>query len=295
MLPVLCKECKHDEEAPNGICSKRTASDNLPVRCVGSWSRDKFYYLRKYIETFATATKNKWPHRNYIDLFSGPGMCFDRKKEEEIAGSPLIAWEIKNPFSDYYFVDIEQGNIEVLVKRTNNSNNVHTFSGDCNTEIDKLIKKINPYSINLAFIDPTGLDIRFDTIKKLSSICRGRTDLIINLPLGTAIKRNVHSFIEQEKSKLDEFFGTTEWRDLYQKIINKEITLDVTSMFIAVYNKQLEGLGYQHNEVGLERVIESHWGLPLYYLIFASRHPLGKTFWKSIGLTDSKGQRRLGF
>src|SRR5581483_5454745 len=47
--------------------------DGQAVRVVGAWSREKLFYLARYIEIFTTGMKNRWPHCVYIDLFSGPG------------------------------------------------------------------------------------------------------------------------------------------------------------------------------------------------------------------------------
>ncbi|MBE0448306.1 MAG: hypothetical protein IBX64_09460 [Actinobacteria bacterium] len=48
------------------------ASDGLPAMDIGAWSENKHYYLDRYCYMFAVGTKNKWPRRYYIDLFSGP-------------------------------------------------------------------------------------------------------------------------------------------------------------------------------------------------------------------------------
>lgn len=64
-------EMLHRLEVEAGILMQ-IASDGLPAMDIGAWSENKHYYLDRYCYMFAVGTKNKWPRRYYIDLFSGP-------------------------------------------------------------------------------------------------------------------------------------------------------------------------------------------------------------------------------
>jgi hypothetical protein len=63
------------------------------------------------------------------------------------------------------------------------------------------------------------------------------------------------------------------------------------------YKSNLEAVGYEDilrdDEVGIEPLVSNEEGAPLYRLIFASKHPLGRDFWKKITATDARGQRRF--
>lgn len=49
--------------------------DGLYIPTVGEWSRDKHYYLGRYIHAFTTSMKDKkWSGLYYIDLFAGAGI-----------------------------------------------------------------------------------------------------------------------------------------------------------------------------------------------------------------------------
>ena len=74
-MPNACIACKRNEE--DGLCQKRAADDGLPMRCVGPWSQEKHYYLKRYIDIFTTGMRGKFV-LNYVDLFCGPGVCCDR-------------------------------------------------------------------------------------------------------------------------------------------------------------------------------------------------------------------------
>ena len=284
-----CCDCDNEQNAPNGICSKKKASDGLPLRCVGEWSKDKHYYLQRYIDIFTTAMKNKWD-LCYIDLFTGPGKCKIRETEKEIDGSPLIS--LKFPFKKYIFAELDQSVLASLQKRCkSNQDNVKFIQGDCNNNINEIVENIPSGALSLVFIDPTGLDINFDTICKLTE--NKQIDLIINFPEGMAIRRNLRRFIESSHCKLDDFIGDTQWRNLF----NQETKFDevkATRKIMDYYRNKLNVIGYTETKTGEEiYTIKSSTNSPLYLLLFASKHALGSVFWNKIGKIEPSGQRKL--
>jgi hypothetical protein len=62
------------------------------------------------------------------------------------------------------------------------------------------------------------------------------------------------------------------------------------------YKNQLARLGYVQVDESDEVVIkESRTNVPLYYLLFASKHPRGKDFWKKISSRSPSGQKSFEF
>jgi three-Cys-motif partner protein len=109
--------------------------------------------------------KKSWRRRIYIDLFSGPGKCKIRRSEEFILGSPLLAVQTQHPFTDYFFVDLKQKNIEALQERCKAASipkeSLHFLTGDSNIKVNEIAQMISdmdskfikgqlPY-LNLAF------------------------------------------------------------------------------------------------------------------------------------------------
>ncbi|MGB8658652.1 MAG: three-Cys-motif partner protein TcmP [Candidatus Zixiibacteriota bacterium] len=281
-----CKNCDHESNAKDGVCSLKKASDGLPFRCVGAWSEAKHYYLKRYIETFTTSMRKKWHGQlYYIDLFTGPGKCMARETEREIDGSPLIALNTLYPFARYFFVDLNDEVLNTLSERCKNHPNlkrVKLIRSDCNLVIDDIITDIPPRSLSLAFIDPTGLHFKFPTLQKLA---QRRVDLIITFPIDMAIKRNINKFLSEPHCPLDDVIGDTGWR---QFSTGREI--------IEYYRKKLTSLDYQDVKLGEEIPIRSiNKNLPLYCLLFASKHPLGHQFWQDISKIEHTGQRRFDF
>lgn len=297
MKKMICRDCNYRRNAPEGICNVKSATDGLPLRCVGAWAKDKYYYFGRYFDIFTAAMRNKWNGElYYIDLFAGCGKCRVRETNEEIDGSALISLSIRYPFKGYFAVELNPIAAEALKKRIENLSFQDHFiitNGDCNEKIDEIASKIPTRSLSLAIIDPTGLHIKFDTIKKLTS---GRKiDLVITFPEGMDIKRNLSRYIEQSHCILDDFIGDKNWRKLFPQDIKNIDQAHIERSLINYYRKKLSKLGYQEIKSGDEILIRSHQkNVPLYYLLFASKHSLGHKFWEEISKISPSGQISMG-
>jgi three-Cys-motif partner protein len=238
--------------------------------------------------------KNKWANRVFLDLFSGPGRCRVRPQGDFEDGSPLIA--LSNPFTHYFFVDISSYCTDALQKRISNSNlptdkKQRIITDDANICIDEVmssIESIGPETLGFAFIDPPGIQLHFETLRKLS--LNTRIDLLINFPLGMNIKRQLSYQLQKDpsagESAFDRYFGTPDWRNLCDESNNGTIGFRL----LKLYENQLQGLGYAY--VGDERAVKNR-GRSLYMLVFASKNPKGKEFWEKVTQVAPSGQRRL--
>lgn len=277
------------------------AEDGLPMRSAGEWAAVKLDYLRRYIDVFETSMRKKWSERNYIDLMAGPGKNRVKDTGEILLGSPLLSLITKYPFTTYYFVDLEQINTDTLKKRCSASQiteRIHIDTSDCNNLIDSIVTKIKrteQLSLNLAFLDPEGMELHWETVAKLASI--RRMDLIINYPqysLNRAMKPAFDCAID---TAVDRFFGDHSWREVYRNwLVNRPTGLH--RQLIDLYRIKLQDLGYSEvrrgDEIGDEPLIRNvKRNAPLYRLLFASKHPLGEKFWHAITQRDLHGQLRL--
>lgn len=264
--------------------------DNLPARVVGDWSEDKHYYLKHYIEIFETGMYKKWASRAYIDLFAGPGVCKLRDAGRITDGSPLIALRAAQPFTQYFFSDLDARAIAALKKRCEpfkDKADINIFQKDCNEVAVEIAAKIGSNTLCLAFLDPTGLDLKLSALKTLTD--GKKMDLIIHFPHGTTIKRNIEKFYAKDKSKMDDFFGGTEWRPIYERNPG-----NLTGELLALYQAKLARIGYTMDP-DQAVLIKNSQNVPLYALLFASKNPKGNEFWKKIKQIESKGQRGLPF
>ncbi len=259
----------------NEIISK---IDGLVARPSGVWIKQKYYYLKRYLDIFSKGMKNKW-NLTYIDLFAGPGRCLIETNNLEEEGSPLIA--LQHNFSKYVFVEESTELIGALEKRCKDSpkfSSIRFLKGDCNNIVDNIIPEIDPAGLNLIFIDPTGIDIHYETIEKL--VKGKRADLLINVQLGVDITRNFLTYKKEgDNSKLGLFLV----RNVHWDKLNSP--QDV----VKLYKEHVKELGYQTVEFK-DIVIKNTLNAPMYFLLFASKDPRGLDFWKKITKKDHSGQ-----
>jgi three-Cys-motif partner protein len=283
--------------------------DSLLVRPSGDWAQDKLFYVKHYIDTFEKSMRNsKWRSRIYIDLFSGPGKCKDRKTHEYFLGSPLLALTATYPFTNYFFADMDNESIDALRTRSKatgiSENRIRFLIGDASEtviEITKEIRRIDkPYipdvwpSLNLAFLDPNGVDeLKWHIVAELAQM--KRMDLIIHYSqqgIERLVKNSVGS---QKETVLDRFFGSIGWRDIYAK--NKDSAGGYHRPLINYYKFNLQQLGYvevkDDEEIWTEPLMRNQKNAPLYRLLFASKDKLGVKFWKDITKIKRSGQIQL--
>lgn len=282
--------------------------DGLLMRDSGAWAKDKLFYLQKYINTFETSMHGKpWRRRIYIDLFSGPGKCAIKDGRGYFLGSSLISMTTAHPFTDYYFVDTENDNITALKTRSTatniNKNRINFLIGDANKKVMEVVNDINKIdsefiagawpSLNLAFLDPEGFELEWNTVATLATI--NRMDLIIHYSQ-QGVKRMADRALESNKeTAIDKFFGDTEWRKIYKEC--KDDPTGIHRPLIDYYKSKLKTLGYvevkDDEEVWAEPLMKNRKNAPLYRLLFASKNPLGVKFWKDVTKVSADGQMPL--
>lgn len=273
--------------------------DGLAMRDSGVWAAEKLDYLERYIEIFETSMRKKWARRNFIDLFSGPGKCIT-DTGKIFLGSPLLAVSTAHPFTGYFFADYEPMYINDLQTRCSESavsDRIRFYPDDSNRavhqivdEIEKSDREFRSSSLNLAFLDPEGLELEWSTVAALASV--PKMDLLIHYPV-MGLNRMLERAAHMDVHKIDHFFGGQEWRKIYEKVGDVSV---VERELLAHYKNKLQTFGYkvdQDSETGQDPPIRNTKGGLLYRLLFASKDPLGHKFWKEVIKRDIHGQRRM--
>lgn len=285
--------------------------DGLSARDSGEWVKEKLFYVQRYIDAFEVAMRQKsWRRRIYVDLFSGPGKCIVRGTNEYLLGSPLLALSTQYPFTDYYFGDLEQQNIECLLERSRGAkvprNHIHPLIGDANQRVRDVVKDIEQLDkpfiqgvgscLNLAFLDPEGLELEWTTVEALGKM--KTMDLIIHYSQ-SGLTRNLDRYCDNdENTVIDRFFGDRNWRKVYKDALQKRESIGVHRMLIDYYKANLGKLKYivindQQHTVSEPLIRNTDTNAPLYRLIFASKHPLGNKIWNEVTKKNFYGQRNL--
>lgn len=153
----------------------------------------KLIAIRYYASTFSkvvASQKKKGPYDGavYVDLFAGTGLVSlkSTRHGDVLPGSALCAATLKNPFDYMVCVEKSAKKCEVLksrLRRARRGGKFTVINGDCNSRIGDVvaaIRRIYRNPIVLAFVDPEGIEIKFSTLRSLSSAF-GSCDFIINV------------------------------------------------------------------------------------------------------------------
>jgi len=268
-----------------------SASDGLPARLTGPWVHDKNYYLERYLNIVTRGVGGKWAGKlSYIDLFAGPGRNIVRGTGEEVEGSPFVA--LKCDFARYVFVDVPEV-LSILKERLKSQSKfpqISLIEGDCNTVIDAIRAASPADHLTVAFVDPPGLQIQFRTIQKL--VENRKMDLLMTVQLGMGIRMNLPLYSQADGATLSAFLGSNRWRG---DVEAGGSTSQIARRILNRYLDELRGLGYQTVQDREIDIRSDQNNLLLYFMILASRHPLGTDFWRKTTQIQASGQRLLGF
>jgi three-Cys-motif partner protein len=168
---------------------------------------DKVHYGDRIATFVATGMHKLWGRRAYVELFSGPGVSFDRGHHRFIEGSALRA--LQRDFTDYIFVDLDPTAATALEERIARlappGRRTRVIQGDCNEVAGEVLDSIPRRALSLLFVDPSSWEVRFETIASL--VADRRLDLLVTFHVG-AMKRARWA----QPASLDAFFGTPDWR-----------------------------------------------------------------------------------
>ena len=286
------------EKLPNdweSLLESVKANDGLLVRDSGPWAKDKLWYWKRYLDITTNAMVGN-PHFSsvlYVDLFSGPGICEVREGGERIPGSPLIAASTAKPFDKILLCELDDSLAsaceERLLKRGLVESQFKVLRGDCNQQIDSMVKLIPGKALTLAFLDPTGLHLHFESVAKLASY--GRVDLLILFADRMDIIRNERLYLDQDESNLDRFMGAgSNWREERESVVLSDSS-SISKFYVTCYKRQLAKLGYIHSDdIPIRDRARNQL---LYRLVYATIHPRGLDFWKKSLKRELSGQRGL--
>jgi three-Cys-motif partner protein len=263
--------------------------DGLCTPAVGSWSERKYSLLGTYTQMFATAMKNKWACRVYIDLFAGAGRARIGGTQRIVSTCASRALSVQDPFDRYLFCDIDAERMSALqarVDRDHPGHDVRCFVGDANVLVDSMLQEVprgKPGAgvLALCVLDPYKLKaLRFETIERLSSIF---VDFLILIPSHMDANREQRVYARPENRTVEHFTGNPTWRAEWATAHVQFGTFIVDQL-----GKSMQRLGYIYNRPGDEVLVTlPQKKVKLYYLAAYSRHPLGSKFWREAKRTSS--------
>jgi three-Cys-motif partner protein len=175
-----------------------------------------------YAKAYLTVMKDrKYWKLLYFDGFAGEGMIiYDDKIDVTVrfsAALRILDIEIPRPFDTYYLVELNAKNAKKLaagIKRDYPKKKIFVVSEDCNKKLFDLAQFLRSvqgkdYKV-LAYIDPYGMEVKWDSIKALKGL---PIDLWILVPTGLGINRLLKkdgNISDTWLKKLNTFLGIDE-------------------------------------------------------------------------------------
>jgi len=265
---------------------------------IGYWSEVKLDIIKDYAAAYTTimsAQQNPSFIYIYIDAFAGAGRHISKKTSEFVPGSPLNAINIKNPFHEYHFIDLEDTKLAELERLSGERENVFIYPGDCNVILPKKVlprADFSKYKRALCILDPYGLHLNWEIIETAGRM--KSVEIFLNFPvmdINMNVLKHDQSRVDPEQiERLNDCWGDESWREVaYSKPRQQLLPGFGEAPDEKTTNEALEaGFRRRLKEVaGFDYVPEP---MPMrnsnnaivYYLYFASQKPAAKNIVEDI-------------
>lgn len=273
------------------------SDDGLTCPEVGGWAETKHRLVSLYSTLFSSGMKTKWSNRIYVELYAGAGRSKIRGTSRIIAGSPLLALTVKDPFDKYVFCEEDAENLEALKIRAGRiapNANIAYVPGDCNKRTREILTEIPHGSagdtvLTLCFADPFDIGLRFETIRALSA--DRFVDFLVLLALGMDANRNYDHYIKEDADKIDIFLGSENWRERWAAA--QWDAVKFTRFLADEFTKSMANLNYiPPTRYSMKEVRSHEKNLALYRLALFSRNERAYKFWDQV-LKYANDQRTL--
>jgi three-Cys-motif partner protein len=250
--------------------------NGLWVERVGPWAKEKQKIITDYVQ-IASATRQKYKHCSFIDVFCGPGQSQIRESNELIDGSPITAYKrgcASHPFSSVHISDADEDLLLSAETRLRDAGApVVATKGPASVALPRIVDQLSNSGLHLALLDPHNLGtLSFDLFECLSKL--QRIDILVHVSLSD-LQRNVDRYTSTAHEQFDRF--APGWRH-HVNTDKNQAALRATIM--DYWTSQVMALGLpraRHCEL-----IRGTKGQRLYWLIFLAKHKLAHAFWKKI-------------
>lgn len=271
----------------SGVCY---CSDGLRGRSSGEWARTKLQFLDEYVPPALAVTHN-FSRRWFLDLFAGPGRNVDRHRlPGEFDGSPLRALELhgtdraETGFTDAVFINKHEGDHVALTERVSRMvaagrsrirpNRITLIHADTNIVLPEVMQRIGSRDYVVAFADITGPGHwPFTSVQQLKYHHRS-VDFYALFPLEMALIRKLsfsEEMMERYAYELTAFFGTEEWREIWERRQTSADTQRLKRELTELYERQLKTMWrYASMQERIGRSARQR----LYGMFFATDNPI---------------------
>ncbi|MBE9585558.1 three-Cys-motif partner protein TcmP [Mucilaginibacter sp. JRF] len=210
----------------------------------GNWTEAKMKIVVDYAKAYLTImNKQPWVKTLYFDGFAGSGLIEKNEAEDAIKGTALRILDIDEPkpFDLYYFVEKDEKNKKALENKVSieyPKKKAFVVQDDCNAKLLDMARYLqkNKNFRALAFIDPYGMSVNWNSIEALKGL---GIDFWILVPTGLGVNRLLTKSGEIDDgwlNKLEQFLGISR-TDVYNRFYKKDI---VNTLFgeLEILNKE---------------------------------------------------------
>lgn len=287
-------------------------SSNQGVRPWSFWTRAKLGILADYLGQFLTASYLRVDKFVYLDAFAGQGIGLDRLSGEVFNGSARIALDAKAPDGQgfthlrYFETESRAEELERRLRDDYPGRNIRVYGGDCNERLLEALADLRKEGVawapTFAFVDPDGLEVRWETLKALADHKSGYKTKVelwllfatpglmrtLTLPKPVADASLFDALEEQadpaadpapalrheDERRATALYGSEHWRAIYERRCDGSFgPTRAREEYLNLMRWRLEKtLGYQYTHPML---VKREDGVPLYHMIFATDHQAG--------------------
>lgn len=252
---------------------------------VGYWSEVKLDIVREYAQAYSKILNAQETIRRhiYVDAFAGAGVHISRRTGEYVPGSPVNALNVRPPFSEYHFIDLDGTRADRLQQVTEGEKNVRVYHGDCN---EILLSQVFPraqyedYSRWLVLLDPYAINLDWEVVAKagaMRSIEIFLNFMVMDINMNV-LRSNPDKVAPSQIARMDGFWGDTSWRKvaygpepgLFGPIEEKT----GNEVLVEAYRQRLIKIA-RFKFVPAPMPMRNSKGTVIYYLFFASPNETG--------------------
>jgi len=269
-------------------------TDQLPAIVTGEWTTRKHKLLRHYVDISrharrgwvdrAEAARRKIPGgpagAAYIELFCGPGRVFIEETRNFVDGSPLVAHSeaarTGTAFTEMHLGDERDDFCQAVRARLERRGTKPTMYPVVAQEAaEQIVKVLNPYGLNFAFLDPFGFEgLPFSIIETFGRF--KRMDVLIYVS-AMGLQRMLPDWVKSTHCPLDDF--APNWREVVRGMDPSDIV--TRGRIFEHWLSLIRKVGFQDPK-GKPPLIRGPKNQALYWLVLVAKHDLATRFWDAI-------------
>ena len=256
----------------------------------GDWTRDKLEILRRYLDAYTTALKNRPFRLIYVDAFAGEGYWRPNSEDYEdfahlLEGSARIALGVDDkPFDQFWFIEKDPRRFQSLqqLRRDHPGRDIQTHNWDSNEVLVQFCEGMEGLDRAVVFLDPFATSVSWATVEAIART--QKIDCWILFPL-SAVSRLMPIGSQPSDAwteHLDRIFGGREhWEDFYHDSPQLALFDEHTSQERSRGSQQISERYRQRLESVFDRiaptrrVLRNSRNSPIFDLFFGAGNPVG--------------------